>query len=97
MVRKKLSLITCKGKIKEIKIINEEIINGEEHDFTPARDSSWRYKWMEASTNRCHIKILSTVLNDSGTWKVRGGINGDIENQLVLIQGMYVLCTINKQ
>ena len=75
------------GKAEEIIAIHE-IINGTEKDFVPARDSTWKYKWMEVSINRCHIKILSTVGNDNGTWEIRAGIDGEI-TQSVLIQGMY--------
>ena len=64
-------------------------MNGEVQDFTPARDSSWKFMWIEASISRCHIRILSTIHIDAGNWEIRAGIDGENETKSVLIQGTY--------
>ena len=36
---------------------NNQIINGEETDFIGRPGGTWKYQWIEASKERCHIKV----------------------------------------
>ena len=84
------------GKAEEIRTGGNKIMNGEVQDFTAARDSSWKFKWIEASISRCHIRISSTIRIDAGNWEIRSGIDGETETKSVLIQGTYLLTVIKQ-
>ena len=41
-------------------ITSNPILNGPETSFTESgRPSTWKYQWIEASKDRCHIKVCS--------------------------------------
>ena len=67
--------------------IGQEISDGPETEFENGRMAGWTYKWIEASLQKCHIKIIATVAEDSGIWRLKAGNEGETEEETVVVQG----------
>ena len=76
--------------------IGQEIIDGPEILFQNGRGSGWKYKWIEVSLQKCHIKIMETIPEDSGIWRLIAGNEGETEEETLLVQGKRVYNTYDQ-